>query len=86
MNKKQDRMNSKLLLFLAVVSIVVSTVSLFTVMSAVDNVESGGVVDSGVAEGQVTLSVVAPPSHTSGGMMTGNVVLNVVQNPNKKVI
>ena len=85
--QRMDETSARLLLFLAVVSIVVSVVSLFTVLSAVAQVESGALVDSSVAEGYVSLTVTRPDiASATGGVTAGNVLLNVVENKDKRGI
>ena len=60
---------------------------MLTVLSAVQQVDGSVYADSGVAEGHISLNVVAPPSDApTGGLATGSVVLNVIENKDKRVI
>ena len=83
--KRAPNNTSRLLLFLAVVSIVVSMVSLLTVLSAVEQAQQSVVYGDNVAEGQVRLSVVGPEKTGSArSTIAGSVVLNVVENPGRE--
>ena len=83
--KRAPNNTSRLLLFLAVVSIVVSMVSLLTVLSAVEQAQQSVIYGDNVAEGQVLLSVVGPEkTGAAGSTIAGSVILNVVENPGRE--